>query len=292
MRRIIILALVFILVILSLFGCGNRIDLINENMVMETKDAMVKYNEDDLLNKLMENSELEFYSYICDDYDNDGYLELFAINNDDNYAKIWFVSSDLSTCEEVYHASDEWDNASGEILRNEDINHFVLNEHNNADDLSLYHIFEVKGNKVEIINDGSGYLYPLDDNTIALDDTFSDAMYDQSIQSLTGSTKKTTYLTYDNYEYKEYGAKEIDEASFYELDNSDDIMEAVKKQCAKYDGEVSYQYFKRDNGYYHVQYNINNGGIIYYGYVTIDNHHRLTFYDGKVLESFSGLKLI
>lgn len=293
MRKVIILGLVFILVILSLFGCSNKIDLVDEELVVESNDLLVHYNEDDLLAKLKESSDLQFYSYLCEDFDGDGCLELFAINNDDNFAKVWFVSSDLNKCFQVYKSSNQLDNASGEVIDNQGFKHFVLNEHNSVGDIGFYHLFAVNNDKVDIIYDGSGYLYPLDEDSIALDGIFYDAMYDASIQSLIGLTKKTTYLVYDNNEYKEYGASEIDEVTFNELVESDEIMKAVEAQCSKYEGEVSYQYFKRNNGYYHVQYNIkqDNGAIIY-GYVTLDDHHHLSYNDGKVIESFSGLKNI
>ena len=262
------------------------------------------HNEKTLLDIMQDacGSTMEAYCYV--DMDNDGKEELIGtyLNQEFLYST-WYCSSDGETCLEVHTNSTCYEGGCSICpipLGNE--THVAINAYNWFGDAKNFAILSLHDSEIEtIVSDVWGNIYTNEAGDILLGIEAYDAFYDAEYDFFIWHSWKDTYLYYDGYTYKQFGATPITEEEFLQFENAAEILASIRGGNTYYnmDDKVKLElsYWIRKNGILHIQCaQYDSDGDIYFSYYTMryqDNVITVDYEDcreGQMAESLSTIE--
>lgn len=257
--------------------------------------------EEDLV-KLLEDTcgtKLEAYAY--EDFDMDGTKELLGAFAKNYMYETWYCSSDGKICKKVLSDTIQFDACQIDLIKHENAIHAAVNTYNLIGNYKTFAILALQNGEITCLAaNQNGYAGMDQADNLCVTIEGYDGFLDATIGQTLGHTWKTTYITFDEKSntYLEIPAKPISEAEFLSFTNGKEALDAIKKltQSAT-PAKTEYTFFKRSNGFVHVQcaeYDTANNIAFYYFTLSYEGntftHIPVESLDGIMSEQFTEFK--
>lgn len=255
--------------------------------------------EEELLNIMEEVCGYPIIEHVYTDMDRDGAAELLGVYlNEEAYSyHTWYCSSDGEECYQIQENLQSYDECALELLPLDGETHVAINAYNLMGNNKNHSIAVLRDGKAEcLVTNEYGTVKMDAEGNILLNIESYDAYYDGDCW--TGHTWKDTYLYYDGAFYKEYGATEISEETFLQMEGGQALLSAIREKWQRQDTNIEFSFYLRSNHILHIQCALKeaDGGIRYFYYTLKWDENKITgglenYYDGQMGTSFSMLEV-
>ncbi len=227
--------------------------------------------EEDLVKLLEDTCGAKLETYVYEDLDMDGAKELLGAFAKDYMYETWYCSSDGKICKKVLSDTIQFDACQIDLIKHENAIHAAVNTYNLIGNYKTFAILALQNGGITCLAANENGYAGMDqaDNPCVTIEGY-DGFLDTTIGQTVGHTWKTTYITFDEKSnaYLEIPAKPISEAEFLLFTNGKDALDAIKKSTrSATPPKTEYTFFKRSNGFVHVQcseYDASGGIAFYY----------------------------